>query len=371
MNEFLTFLHLGFRHIVDIEAMDHILFLVALAAIYRFRDIKKVLWVITAFTVGHSITLALAVTGILTLPSPIIEFLIPVTIVATGIENLIVSRREATAWASGYRPIFAGVFGLLHGAGFANYLKALFVEHLAVPLFGFNVGIELGQMTVLAIIAVVFVALDYSIRRLPARSASWQPLPRPGGGGIVARGAGRFGMGNSAESVVAMFSRAWSRVVGTFVVMGIGAMAPRTADAHPLHTTITEIVDVRARGAVQATIRVFLDDFTTAVQHASHRQVTAADGAPWDAASLAYALSAFGLTGGDGHPLALRSCGVKRTDNLLWICLEATAPGLASLKVKNSFLCDLYDDQINVVQATVGTARHSVLFTRGDGAKPL
>ena len=176
MGEFLTFAQLGFRHIVDIEAMDHILFLVALAAIYRFRDMKKVFWVITAFTIGHSVTLALAVTGILTLPSSIIEFLIPVTIVATGIENLLVRDRAHAAWGGGYRPIFAGVFGLVHGAGFANYLKALFVDRLAVPLFGFNVGIELGQVVVLAAIAVAFVLIDGAIGRARSPAASWQPL---------------------------------------------------------------------------------------------------------------------------------------------------------------------------------------------------
>src|SRR5438093_2085929 len=97
MTDFSTFVQLGFRHIVDIEAMDHILFLVALAAIYRFRDYRRVLGVITAFTAGHSITLALAVTGFVTLPSAVIEFLIPVTIVATGVENLVVNNRER-AW---------------------------------------------------------------------------------------------------------------------------------------------------------------------------------------------------------------------------------------------------------------------------------
>src|SRR5690348_11960951 len=138
MSDLLTYIHLGFRHIVDVEAMDHILFLVALAAIYRLRDAKSALWVITAFTVGHSITLALAVTGIVRLPTALIEFLIPVTIVATGIENLIVSGRQRdakTPRSRGYRPILAGVFGLVHGAGFANYLSALFVTHIALPLF--------------------------------------------------------------------------------------------------------------------------------------------------------------------------------------------------------------------------------------------
>lgn len=176
MSELATFVQLGFRHIVDVEAMDHILFLVALAAIYRFRDARQVLWVITAFTIGHSITLALAVTGVLTLPSSIIEFLIPVTIVATGIENLIVRDRDKAAWGGRYRPVFAGVFGLVHGAGFANYLKAMFVDHIAVPLFGFNVGIELGQLTVLLAIAIILAIVDRVIVTVRTPSASWQVL---------------------------------------------------------------------------------------------------------------------------------------------------------------------------------------------------
>jgi hypothetical protein len=163
MSEFLTFAQLGFRHIVDIEAMDHILFLIALAAIYRFRDARNALWVVTAFTVGHSITLALAVTGRLNLPSALIEFLIPVTIVVTGVENIVVSDRTRAPWGGRYRPLFAGVFGLVHGAGFANYLKALFVERIAVPLFGFNVGIEAGQVLVLVAAALLLAALDYAI----------------------------------------------------------------------------------------------------------------------------------------------------------------------------------------------------------------
>lgn len=170
MSEFLSFVHLGFRHIVDIEAMDHILFLVALAAIYRFRDARNALWVVTAFTVGHSITLVLAVTGLVTLPSRLIEFLIPVTIVITGIENIIVADRKRAIWGGRYRPVFAGVFGLVHGAGFANYLKALFVDRIVVPLFGFNVGIELGQIVVLLAAAAALGLLD--------RAISWMRLPR-------------------------------------------------------------------------------------------------------------------------------------------------------------------------------------------------
>lgn len=176
MSELLTFAQLGFRHIVDVEALDHILFLVALAAIYRFRDVRDVLWVVTAFTVGHSITLALAVTGFVNLPSSVIEFLIPVTIVATGIENIVVSDRTRAPWGGRYRPLFAGVFGLVHGAGFANYLKALFVEHIAVPLLGFNLGIEAGQLVVLAFAAVLLSALDAVIGRLRPSRVAWPTL---------------------------------------------------------------------------------------------------------------------------------------------------------------------------------------------------
>jgi hypothetical protein len=160
MSELWTFVQLGFHHIVNPEALDHILFLLALAAIYRGGNWRDSLWVITAFTVGHSITLALAVTGELRLPSPLIEFLIPLTILATGLENIIVRNRDRAPLGGRYRPVFAGVFGLVHGAGFANYLLSLFIGSIAVPLFGFNLGIEVGQLVVLALSALALGGLD-------------------------------------------------------------------------------------------------------------------------------------------------------------------------------------------------------------------
>lgn len=172
MSELVTFVHLGFRHITDLAALDHILFLLALAAIYGGRDWRDTLWVISAFTVGHSITLALAVTGAVRLPTPLIEFLIPVTIVATGLENILVRRRDLAPLRGGYRPVFAGVFGLVHGAGFANYLQSLFTGSIAVPLLGFNVGIELGQLVVLGLAAVALSGLDRAIALLRAPGAT-------------------------------------------------------------------------------------------------------------------------------------------------------------------------------------------------------
>ncbi len=194
MSELATYITLGFHHITDLEAMDHILFLFGLAAIYRLRDWRDSLWVVTAFTVGHSVTLGLAVTGALVLPTRLIEFLIPVTIVATCVENLVVRDRRRALWGGRYRPVFAGVFGLVHGAGFANYLRSMFVDQIALPLFGFNVGIELGQLVVLAIAAAALVALDRAFALV---------APRPGQGVLRLRVV-------AVSAVVAFIAARWA-----------------------------------------------------------------------------------------------------------------------------------------------------------------
>lgn len=147
---------------------------------------------------------------------------------------------------------------------------------------------------------------------------------------------------------------------------------PAAARAHPLHSTITELTEDRAHGVVRATIRVFADDFGTAVTHMRKGALPATPGAAWDAAALAYVSATFGFADRAGRPMAMRSCGTKRTTDLLWICVETTsAEGLAALAVRNGILSDLFDDQVNVVQASVGGARKSLLFTKGDRAKAI
>jgi hypothetical protein len=163
MSEVWAFLRIGFHHIVALDAADHIFFLLALAAIYRGRNWRSALWVITAFSVGHTITLALAIANLVPIPSAVIEFLIPVTIVLTGVENLVLRERVAAGRGARHRPLFAGIFGLVHGAGFAGYLKSLFVAQIAVPLFAFNFGIEIGQIVLLAAAVALFWALDRGI----------------------------------------------------------------------------------------------------------------------------------------------------------------------------------------------------------------
>lgn len=157
MSAFALYVQLGFRHIADLAAVDHLLFLVALVAPYRVRDWRHLLWVASAFTLGHSITLALVVTGAVRLPTAVIEFLIPVTIVCAGFHAIRQAGRLATGWPG---PLLAAGFGLIHGAGFANFLDQMATGPIAAPLLAFNTGIELGQLLILAAVLGVLSGLD-------------------------------------------------------------------------------------------------------------------------------------------------------------------------------------------------------------------
>ncbi len=180
MSDFAAFVRLGFHHITAPGAVDHLLFLLVLVAPYRARDWRHLLGVASAFTAGHSVTLALAVTGAERLPAPLIEFLIPVTIVCTGLENL---RGKGAAPSGWMRPLFAAGFGLIHGAGFANFLREMFTGSVALPLFAFNVGIELGQVAVLVLALVLLAGIDRAIARWTAGPAI---RPRAAAASLVA-----------------------------------------------------------------------------------------------------------------------------------------------------------------------------------------
>jgi hypothetical protein len=164
MQSLTTFFPLGFQHIVSLGAADHVLFIVALAAIYRGRDWRPVLWVISVFTAGHAAALGLAASGMLNVSSGLVEFLIPVTIVATGIENLVSRERAAAGMHARYRTVMAGAFGVVHGAGFGTHVHAPFGDALLAPLAGFSVGVFIAQMCVLAVVAVAFSAAARALR---------------------------------------------------------------------------------------------------------------------------------------------------------------------------------------------------------------
>ena len=148
--------------------------------------------------------------------------------------------------------------------------------------------------------------------------------------------------------------------------------AARHVDAHPLHSTITELVLDPARGTVRATIRVFADDLRSAVMRMARGRSLPPNGPAWDAAVLAYATSVVSLRNARGDALALRPCGTRRTGDLLWLCLEGdVARDAGVLQVRNAMLCELFEDQVNVVQGTVEGTRRSLLFVRGDRFKQL
>ncbi|MEM8492909.1 MAG: HupE/UreJ family protein [Pseudomonadota bacterium] len=157
MDSFPFYVQVGFRHISDLAGYDHILFLVALCAVYRIEHWRKIVVLVTAFTVGHSLTLALAALGTIAIPSRFIEFLIPVTILLTAISNLFRDDEASTASGMGRQYFMALFFGLIHGMGFSNYFRALLMgdSSVVLPLLGFNIGIELGQLLVVLIIMSV------------------------------------------------------------------------------------------------------------------------------------------------------------------------------------------------------------------------
>lgn len=167
MSEFQAYLQLGFEHITDTKGYDHILFVMALCAVYTLKDWKKVLILVTAFTVGHSVTLALATYDVVSFRSDIIEFLIPITIMIAAIINFFDKPNKHTLIRKEKRssvryPLALG-FGFIHGLGFSNYLHSLLgkEESIATPLFAFNLGLELGQLIIVAIILVIsFLVID-------------------------------------------------------------------------------------------------------------------------------------------------------------------------------------------------------------------
>lgn len=152
MNDFTFYFDLGWHHIINWEALDHLLFITALAAIYLIGNWKQVLVLVTAFTIGHSLTLALSTYDIIRFKSDWVEFLIPLTIVITALFNLF--QKNFTAKKLRLNYFLALFFGLIHGMGFANTVRFMLAkeQHIALPLFGFNVGLEAGQIVVVFII---------------------------------------------------------------------------------------------------------------------------------------------------------------------------------------------------------------------------
>lgn len=159
MSIFELYFKLGIQHIADLKGYDHILFILTLCAVYRLTEWKKLLILITAFTIGHSLTLVLATLKMVRIDGDIIEFLIPLTIFLTALANVLLDRKTVSPALHKLKYAAALFFGLIHGLGFSNYLRALLgsEDSLLVPLFSFNLGIELGQILIVAAILLVTI----------------------------------------------------------------------------------------------------------------------------------------------------------------------------------------------------------------------
>lgn len=161
MQDFLFYLKLGWEHIISLDALDHQLFVLALIAVYSYSDWKKILVLVTAFTIGHSVTLALSILDIVRVPSNWVEFLIPFTIVLTALGNILMrNKKQSQSKLNYYLALF---FGLIHGMGFANTARVMIAksQSIALPLLGFNVGLEVGQIAIVfGILILLFILLN-------------------------------------------------------------------------------------------------------------------------------------------------------------------------------------------------------------------
>lgn len=154
MTQFELYLRLGIGHITDIQGYDHIVFLIALCTTLTFKDWRRLLLIITLFTLGHTLTLALSAFGWVQVHPPTVEFLIALTIFITGLTNL---TKKGQANQGKLKYWMGGIFGLIHGLGFSRYYGMIAEgsnEWVSLP--SFTLGIELGQ--ILIVIAFMILA---------------------------------------------------------------------------------------------------------------------------------------------------------------------------------------------------------------------
>jgi hypothetical protein len=159
MSDFWLYFKLGLEHVLDWNAYDHILFLIALSASYTFLSWKRLLILVSLFTVGHSLSLVLSSYEFIMVSAPIVEFLIPLSIIMAAVYNLYVSGGLKNQQSSGFINIITVFFGLIHGFGFAAYYRMINIDGGLVPLFEFALGVEASQIIV--VIGVLIMAFIF------------------------------------------------------------------------------------------------------------------------------------------------------------------------------------------------------------------
>lgn len=158
MSEFWIYFQIGLKHVLDIHAYDHVLFLIALTTPYAFKDWKRILLLVTMFTVGHTLALLLSVFGIIAVKASLVEFLIPVTILITAFFNLFTAGKASKNESVNLVFFLTLFFGIIHGLGFSNYFKTILggtASSKLVPLLEFALGIEAAQLIVVFVVLVI------------------------------------------------------------------------------------------------------------------------------------------------------------------------------------------------------------------------
>lgn len=165
MEDFNLFLKMGFEHISDLGGYDHILFIIAICAVYSIKDWKEIIWIVTAFTVGHTVTLVLATFDFVYVSPSIVDKLIPFTIVITCLSNIFLATKDGSKRSNSAYVKYAITcgFGLIHGLGFSGYLRNMLAmdESIVMQLLAFNIGLELGQLMIVGVtLALAFIMID-------------------------------------------------------------------------------------------------------------------------------------------------------------------------------------------------------------------
>jgi hypothetical protein len=183
MNEFVFYIKQGIHHITDFQGIDHMLFVITLCAVYKFEQWRNIVVLISAFTIGHSITLAFTSLNIITIDKQLVEVLIPITILITCIFNVFRTTNSKSQISLNY--LLALFFGLIHGMGFSTFFKSMMMgisDSIVLPLLSFNIGIELGQ---LMIIAVFILFLLFFTKVLKVKHREWMLFISGAGAGMA------------------------------------------------------------------------------------------------------------------------------------------------------------------------------------------
>jgi len=162
---FSTYLQLGFEHIIDIQGLDHVLFILSLCLSANAKSLKDLLILITAFTIGHSITLAASALDIITVPTSIVENAIPITIIVSCLINIYQEIKNSSSRASYFLVL---IFGFIHGMGFSNFFRSILgkEESIIGPLFAFNVGVEVAQASIVSVVFIILLGLSKLFKSL-------------------------------------------------------------------------------------------------------------------------------------------------------------------------------------------------------------